>query len=77
MTTVVMAGFRPYHETIKEAIHRASNEGMQELAPLIKATIIPKPEAIDEVVLAWNEKCRAMCWGDEDLGVPASLLRQK
>lgn len=74
----VVPGPYPYHETIKDAIRRATNEDLRHtLAPLIKETGIPDSDAIDEVIAAWIEKTKAMCWGSEDLGVPAALLKQK
>lgn len=70
---------RPYHETVKDAIRRSTNEGLSDLATLIKETKIPDDQVdqIDGIILAWREKLHAMCWGDIDLGVPAALLKQK
>lgn len=61
---------RPFHETIVDAIRQASSTQLECLATLIKATKVPKGH--DEIIAAW----KAMCWG-KDLGVPASLLKQK
>ncbi|MBI2482262.1 MAG: hypothetical protein HYV76_01730 [Candidatus Vogelbacteria bacterium] len=66
---------RPFHETILEAIRQASSTELKCLATLIKATKVPKGH--DEIVAVWNERRKAMCWDDEDLGVPANLLEQK
>lgn len=66
---------RPFHETIVEAIRRASSAELECLATLIKGTEVSK--GCDEIIVAWNERRKEMCWGDEDLGVPAILLEQK
>ncbi|MDO8579381.1 MAG: hypothetical protein Q7R72_00725 [bacterium] len=66
---------RPFHETVVETINQASSSDMDCLAPLIKATTIPKGH--DEIIVAWNKRRKEMGWGSEDLGVPANLLEQK
>ena len=66
---------RPFHETVVEAIQQASSAGLVCLGTLIRATKIPKGH--DEIIAAWNERRKVMHWGDDDLGVPASLLEQK
>lgn len=66
---------RPFHEVIVTAICQASSAELQCLTTLIKTTKIPKGH--DAIITAWNNRRKAMCWGDEDLGVPASVLEQK
>ena len=75
MQTTEQTGKRPFHETIVDAIRRADGHEFQCLAMLIKATKIPKGH--DEIIVAWNQRRQEMVWGDEDLGVPADLLKQK
>ena len=72
-TTEVMK--RPSHETIVEAIRRASSRELECLATLIKATKIPKGH--DEIIATWNQRRQEMAWGSVDLGVPVDLLKQK
>ena len=66
---------RPFHETIVEAIRRASSNELQCLATLIRETKVPKGH--DEIIAAWNQRRQEIAWGDEDLGVPTDLLEQK
>jgi hypothetical protein len=67
---------RPFHETIVTMIRRSSRDVELEcLARLIKITKIP--EGHDEIIMAWRERIKAMCWCGEDLGIPANLLEQK
>lgn len=75
MTRKKRVAKRPFHETIVDAIRGASSEELEFLATLIKATDIPKGH--DEIIAAWDQRRKGMCWGDEDLGVPADLLEQK
>lgn len=69
---------RPFHETIVNAIRRASTRReLKCLAALIKETDIPQGHV--EIIAAWNQRLR-MRWMKrwyKDLGVPANLLRQK
>ena len=74
-TTTEKVATRPFHETIVEAIRRASDTDLLCLATLIKATKVPKGH--NEIISAWNERRKALCWGDEDFDVPVSLLEQK
>lgn len=66
---------KPFHETIVEAIRRASSVELGCLATLIKATKIPKNH--DAIIAAWNERRQAICWGGNDLHLLADLLGQK
>ena len=68
--------FRPFHETIVEDIRNATNERLRFIASQLKKTVIPaNHDAISEV---WDQRRKWMGWAEEDdLGVPASLLRQK
>lgn len=66
---------RPFHETIVKAIRQASSVELECLATLIKATSIP--EGHQEIIAAWNQRRKEMCWGTEDLDVPAHLLEQQ
>lgn len=76
MQTTKRAVRRPFHETIVEAIHRASSgDELQCLAMLIKETKVPKGH--EEIIVAWNQRRQEMAWGNADLGVPADLLEQK
>ena len=75
MPTTEKAAKRSFHETIIEAIRRASTSDLECLAALIKATKIPKGH--DEIIAAWNQRRQEMAWGDVDLGVPADLFEQK
>lgn len=68
-------GFRPFHETIIPVIQCASSRELEFLAPLIKATKIPKDHYA--IVTAWRRRIAEMGWGDQDLGVCDSLLLQK
>lgn len=75
-TTTEQIATRPFHETIVEAIRRASSAELECLATLIKATEVPKGH--DEIIAAWNERIGALLFGcDNDFGVPTSLLAQK
>ena len=74
-TLVKQVVWRPFHETIIEAISRASSAELVALATLIKITKLPKGH--DEIITAWNDRRKKMLWGDTDLGVPANLLEQK
>ena len=65
----------PFHESVLEAIATASSDQLEFLATLIKKTKIPKGH--DAIIEAWNKRREGMAWGDEDLGVPADILKQK
>lgn len=67
----------PFHQTIVEDIFIATNEQMAFIAVQLKRTDIPL-KAIDDIILAWDARRKALCWNEEeDLGVPASLVMQK
>ena len=67
---------RPFHETIVEAVHKASDEQMECLAEIIKTTKIPKGH--DEIAAAWSQRRSELNWGeDKSLGVRVNLLEQK
>lgn len=67
------ATLRPFHETIVEAIRRASLRNLMCLATLIKATKIPKGHK--EIIEAWNARCKEVF--SEDFDVTDNLLDQK
>ncbi|MBI2406212.1 MAG: hypothetical protein HYW56_02660 [Candidatus Harrisonbacteria bacterium] len=66
---------RPFHETIVAAIRRASDEGLECLAPLIRDTKVP--EGHDAIISAWNKRCLELGWGDRQFGVPENLREQQ
>ncbi len=68
---------RPFHETIVDAIyHIDSSVDFAVLAPLIKATKIPKGH--DEIIAAWNDRSNLLGHAGKDLfGVVADLRKQK
>src|SRR3989338_6785420 len=66
---------RPSHETIVEMILVATNEELVFLASYLKRTFIPDNH--DQIIAAWNQRRKQMCWHEEDLGVPTNLLLQK
>ena len=62
--------FRPFHETIVEAIREASDTELWRLATLINKTIIPNGH--EEIIAEWKRRdCLNFC------GVEDSLLEQK
>lgn len=73
--TTEQATKRPFHETIVEAISRASSNDLRCLATLIKTTKVPKNH--DEIIVAWKQRQQEVGWDDEELGVSANLLEQK
>lgn len=66
---------RPFHETVVDYINQASSAEMDGVALLIKMTKIPAGH--DKIIVAWDKRRKEMCWGTEDLGVPAYLHAQK
>jgi len=73
---------RPFHESIVDAIRRASYNDMRCLGRLISETKIPKGH--DEILAAWNQRLhtlhwipRWIHWFNNDLDVPSELLSQK
>jgi len=66
---------KPFHETIVPTIQRASTRELEYLASLIKETKIPKNH--DVIISAWSKRCEEKGRGNDDFGVPASLLAQK
>jgi len=81
-----MAKWRPFHETILEAIRRMSGdtdctESADILAGLIMSTKIPKGH--DEIIATWKEHLHLIRYADKNdedenyMGVPASVLEQK
>jgi hypothetical protein len=66
--------FKPFHESIVDAINIANGGAMSTLAALIKSTKIPKGH--DEIVDAWNARVFVLGLND-DLGVADSVMAQK
>lgn len=67
---------RPFHETVVEAIHRASSAELGCLALLINATRIPKNH--DEIIAAWNRRRESIGWeGENVFDVVTNVLEQK
>lgn len=69
------AEWKPFHESVVDAIRNASTSTeMHLLATLIRSTNIPKGH--NEIAAAWKEGCQRV--GLEDgLGVSRNLERQK
>ena len=66
----------PFHETVIDAIQNVSSlEELKHLAKLIKGTKIPKNH--DNIIVAWNDIERKFLGSIGNLGVTASLIRQK
>ncbi len=75
--TVTEVEFRPFHETVLEDIGGATNEEMSFIARQLKRTTIPA-HAVEPIIMVWGLRRKQLCWAyREDLGVPASLLKQK
>jgi len=68
--------WKHFHDTIMEDISKAGGEDLIRIASQLKRTIIPK-DRIDSVIATWIKRCKELGLEDIDLGVPASLLRQK
>jgi len=66
--------YRPFHETIVEAIERASSSDLQCLATLIKATAIPVGHA--KIINAWKKRIVEMAWSNETSVVENLIARE-
>ena len=66
---------RPFHESIVDAINRASYGDMRCLGMLISETKIPKGH--DEILAAWNFRQKELNVFVPIEGVEAGLLEQK
>ena len=67
--------FRPFHETILNAIRQATVAGIHALAPLVIETIIP--ENHDEILSAWKERCQELGIESSAYLITETLLEQK
>ncbi len=75
MSETQKSPLRPFHESIVDAINRASSAELECLATLIKATKIPKNH--DKIIETWEKRCAEMLLGDEKFGVPENIRKQK
>lgn len=75
-TTARKPPTRPFHENVVDAILQASTDNLKLLGSILLSTKIPKNH--DQIIRVWQERLKAMCWGDgEALGVAEKLLEEK
>ena len=75
MTAEPSVKLLPFHESVIVEICCASTNDSFVLAKLIRTTKIQKGH--DDIIAAWNRRAELMGWGEDALGVPTSLLKQK
>jgi hypothetical protein len=67
--------YKPFHETIVDAIHHATQCQLGGLGGLIRMTKIPKNH--DAIITEWKAQTAIHGYGENFLGVLDSLLEQK
>jgi hypothetical protein len=67
--------YKPFHETIVDAIHHATQCQLGYLGALIRVTKIPKNHSA--IIAEWKAQTAIHGYGDNFLGVLDSLLEQK
>ena len=75
MSTNPKPEFRPFHETIMEAIIIADEAGLYCLGRLLKVTKITSDH--DKIIATWKEKWERVSGENDDLKVLASLRKQQ